>query len=367
MKIELEKLIPQNWDVKNLDQNNIKVHYINKGRGHSPKPFILPKTIIIDKEFIEAAGMYLGDGKLSADLTHLGFSSIDKDMVKFILDFFMKIFGIQLEDMTISLRFKMFKKEVLYDWSRILKIPVSKIKIHESLRSRNESCEVQISGKIFRILFEKIIDEITSGNFLSNQELRRAFLRGIFAAEGSIAVNYQQNYIVCIQYCLCYYETDLADMIKKALCLEGITYKESKREKDKSLTIWITSWNNYHKCWKIDLFCLNQRKEFLFLNKLKVTKFSCRLNPTVKKRLFVIKPFSQRQLASLIGAYSNVLTNPAGIGFINIEYVIKLSKIASIPLEEVKNGMTEFRVNDVTPITDKEFIDFIFDLKSYCV
>ena len=156
-------------------------------------------------------------------------------------------------------------------------------------------------------------------------------------------------------------------MIKKALEIEDISYNEFKKESDKSLTIQITNWENYHKLWKIDLFSLNKRKEFLFLSKLKLTKFSCKINSELQKRLFFIKHLSQRQLAFLIGTqpsmFSNILHNKRC--YINIEYLIHLSKLASVPLQEVKQNLIEFRVNDITPINDREFINFIFDLKSY--
>lgn len=369
MKINIKKLVPKEWTIEKLNNNKIKVYYINKGRGSSPKPFILPQTIFVDKEFIEAIAMYLGDGKLSADDKHLGFTSIDSDMVKFVLDFFVKRFNVSLKDFTVSINCKEFKKEILNRWAKALDIPSSKFRIQTTLRSRNPSCDLQLSGKVFRIIFEKILNEITSSDFLLNQQLRRAFLRGLFAAEGNIAVNYKQNYIVCVQYCLGSHEKDLSSLIKKALDIEGITYNESIKKSDKSWTIVITNWKNYLKCWKIDLFYKNARKEYLFLNKLRITKFSCKIDSNLKDKLLNIKHFSHRQLAFFIGAnpamFCKVLKNKAD--YINIEYIIKLSKIASIPLDDIKTNIIKFTVNDVTLINDKEFIDFIFDLKSYLV
>ena len=366
MEINIEKLVPDDWTVEKVN-NQIKVYYSNKGRGNSPKPFTLPRVIRVDKEFMEAIGMYLGDGKLSADDKHLGFASIDKDMAKFILDFFINRFSISLKDVTISIRFKEFKEEVLKNWAEVLNILYYKFKIQTSSRTKNESCDIEISGKVFRILFEKIINQITTSNFIYDKQLRRAFLRGLFAAEGNIGVNYEKNYIVCIRYSLCYNEEYISTMLKKSLDIESITYTESKKMSDKSLTVQITNWKNYYKLWKIDLFHLNTRKEVLFLNKLKLTKFSCKINSELQKRLFFIKHFSQRQLAFLIGTqpsmFSNILNNKRC--YINIEYLIHLSKLASVPLQEVKQNLMEFRVNDITPINDREFINFIFDLKSY--
>ena len=96
-QINLLDLIPTEWYVENLD-NHIRVSYQTKGRGNNPKPFILPRMLILDKEFIEGISMYIGDGKLSKDLGHLEFTSKDKDMIKFMLDFFKNKFNIRDKD-----------------------------------------------------------------------------------------------------------------------------------------------------------------------------------------------------------------------------------------------------------------------------
>ena len=368
-KINLVELCPESWITKKVNNTHVKIYYVNKGRGSQPKPFIFPNKLVIDKEFMEAIGMYLGDGKLSKDQVHLGFSSIDMDMSRFILDFFLNRFNISLSDTTISIRFKEFNMNILKKWSTALNVPLSKLKIQITQRTKNESCETQITGIILRTLFGKIIDIVLHGDFLEDSELRRAFLRGIFAAEGNIAVNYQMNYIVCINFCLGHQEDKLASLIKKSLKKENISFTTFKRQSKGSLIVRTTGWKNYHKCWKINLFSRSIRKEFQFLNKTKITKFSCSIKSSMKTRLLNISYFSQRLLSYLVGWNPPSLHkfNTNNKSYINIEFLIKLAKIASIPLDEIKENITEFRVNDITPIKDKEFIDFVFDLKAYCV
>ncbi|MFH1704000.1 MAG: hypothetical protein ABIB41_11380 [Nitrospirota bacterium] len=369
MIINLKDLVPTNWNTREIGSNKIKVGYKNLGRGNSPKPFILPKTISVDERFVEAMAMYMGDGKLSADPIHLGFASIDVEMVKFVLDFFMQVFSIKLKDMTITFVHREFNSNVLLDCSRILRIPSSKFRLQQSLRSRNPVCDIQITGKIFRIIFGKLMDSFLSSDFLLNRQLRRAFLRGLFAAEGNIAINHHENYIVCMQYCLGLHEKRLLWLIKRALKMEGITFADNVQKQCNSHSIVITNWKNYLKCWKMDLFRLNDRKEYNFLSKVKITKFSCSLKPAIKKDLFNIKYHSHRQVAFLIGilpsAYCLHANNKSE--FLNIEYVIKLSKLADIPLDKIRKNIIEFRVNDITQIDDKEFIDFVFELKKYTV
>ena len=104
--------------------------------------------------------MYLGDGKLSKDLHHLEFTSIDKDILDIMLNFFEKTFNLNANEFT--------KRKYAF----------------------------QINGIIFRILFEKIINIILKSNFYKNTVLRRAFLRGLFAAEGGIGIVKKENYIL---------------------------------------------------------------------------------------------------------------------------------------------------------------------------
>jgi len=77
--INILELIPQEWNKEDIDNHFVKVSYTTIGRGNSPKPFVLPKQIYLDKNFVEAIAMYIGDGKLSKDMHHLDFCSIDKD------------------------------------------------------------------------------------------------------------------------------------------------------------------------------------------------------------------------------------------------------------------------------------------------
>jgi len=149
---------------------------------------------------------------------------------------------------------------------------------------------------------------------------------------------------------------------------EGIFCVENKRESNHSLEIRFTSWKNYHRCWKIDLFRLNLRKEFLFLNKLKLTKFSCRVSDDLKNKLFDLDKISHRQLAFLIGTEpANLAYHKSEKGFIDVKHLVALAEVNSLHLDTIKEGVEEFRVNKITPVKDKDFIDFIFDLKSYIV
>ena len=48
-QINIKELVPKEWNIEEVNNNQIKVYYINKGRGSSPKPFVLPKAVNVDK------------------------------------------------------------------------------------------------------------------------------------------------------------------------------------------------------------------------------------------------------------------------------------------------------------------------------
>tara|TARA_Y100000310_G_C20621858_1_gene783778 strand:+ start:79 stop:765 length:687 start_codon:yes stop_codon:yes gene_type:complete len=226
---------------------------------------------------------------------------------------------------------------------------------------------MQIGGLIFRYFFGEIVKKLLAIDLLEDAGLRRGFLRGLYAAEGGMGVVKSQNYIAYIAFHFSYEnEQSLSALVKRLLSMEGISSREIIRKDKGERYLQITNWRNYHLCWKIDLFRLNKRKELKFLRKLKITRFSCSLGSKLRRELLFQSLSSTRELALRLGvSEANVrLLRRGKTSFFNIEYLIKLAQMASIPLSEIKNSLIEFRVNDVTRIDDRDFIDFAFGLKS---
>jgi len=267
MKINIIELIPRGWNIEILKNNFIKVSYETLGRGNDPKSFILPKEILVNGNLIESLSAYIGDGKLSEDVGHLDFTSKDSDIIKLVHDFFKNTFNIEKMYYRISCK-KLTKNSINY-WADYLKISKKDIRIRESHRFRHECFNFQISGKIFVEIFKRIIAEIFKINFLEYPSLRQAFLRGLFAADGSVNINKQENYLVYIGYHFSYNkEEKLAEFVQKLLKMEGIESRLILREDKGERYLQITNWRNYSKCWKISLFDLCKRKKDVFVWKL---------------------------------------------------------------------------------------------------
>ena len=324
-RINLVNLIPKEWNVKSLNNSQIKISYKTKGRGNDPKTFVLPKNLIINKNLIEATSMYLGDGKLSKDLHHLEFTSKDEDMIKFMLDFFKKRFNLKNKDF-------MFRKEAF-----------------------------QIGGIILRRLFGKIIENIFNSDFYYDKELRRAFLRGLFAAEGGIGIVQKENYITYMAYHLSFEkEESLANFVQKLLNLESITSKQIIRKNKGERYIQITNWQNYWKMYKMSVFDLNQRKKNKFLVHIKNKFFYLKITNKLKNK------FLENTNKNRISIYLN--RNPSCIfrimkcNYFRFDNLVKLAKLNNLSLEEIKKNIIEIRTRNSFIIQDMDFVNFIFEM-----
>jgi hypothetical protein len=192
--------------VEDLSDARVKIWYRNKRKfrkigASDPRPFVMPKFIELDVELAEAIGLYLGDGKTTQnDSQHLDFSSKDSDIIIFMLNFFTNRFLVNMNNMTISIHYKYgTENEVLNKWSKLLKIPKDKFKISYQARNRYDTMSIQINSVILRKIFLKIIDRQLD-RIKSDKYLRRGFLRGYFAAEGSIAFKKKDNYLEYIGF-----------------------------------------------------------------------------------------------------------------------------------------------------------------------
>ena len=245
LTVNIIELVPKEWTVEEVDDNLFKVYYINKGRGNSPKPIILPKEINISNKLIEGMSMYIGDAKLSKDLGHLEFTSKDFDLLNFMRNFF----------------------------ERILLQKVNRI------RKRNNAYSFQLSSKILRIIFGTIVEKVLAVDYSLEPKLRKAFLRGIFAAEGSVNIQKKENYLAYLGIHLSYEkEKELANLVSSLLNLEGVSHKQFSRPNKGERYIQITGWENYFKANQMNLFSLSKRKTQQFQDHLNSRKLYFNIN-----------------------------------------------------------------------------------------
>lgn len=192
--------------------------------------------------------------------------------------------------------------------------------------------------------------------------MRRAFLRGLFAAEGGIGIVNKENYIAYVAYHLSYEkEEKLANLVQKLLVLENVTSKQIIRKNKGERYLQITGWQNYYNCWKIGLFNLCVRKKKKFLEKVRKTKFFFKLKKQFISKLLNTLELSHRQIGLALGItpYTLCVLNKNKTSYINKNNLLKLAKFNNISLEQIKEHIVSLRVNRSTHINDLSFIDYI--------
>lgn len=360
----------ENWIWKPLDKNRVCASYQAKRGNYNRKSFILPNTYRVDERFMEAISLYLGDGDFNRkEKRHLTFCSKDKELATFFLNFLRDYFFMQNSDITILIQYKKRNKYLRQEWSKVLRVKKDKIITRFSDRHRNEVCHIQVNGVVFRKIFEKIIHNVLSTAFLQKPDLRRAFLRGLFAAEGNIGIDYleKKHYISQITYNLSLFEESLKDFICRGLELEHVHYKIFRDEKDHSLEINIQRWDNYLKLWSISVFDLCQRKKDKFIAIAKKLDIYVQFNDTFRREFFKRLPLLQKQIANVIDSWqANVSRTITGEHLLRIEQLLKLLNYTNITKEEVKPNINAFRVGTLTLIQPSlEVFEFLEEFKLF--
>jgi len=371
MKISILKLVPKDWLIEDK-RENIQISYQNF-KGNNPKLFTFPKEIRIDEKFMEGVGLYLGDGDLNRkDKSHLGYCSKDKDIAKHALNFLQNYFNVNIKDITFTVQYKKENNKLKEEWASYLSIPKEKILTRFSNRHKNECIQIQVNGVIFRKIFEIVIKKILNKNFISNKKLRRGILRGLFAAEGNVGVDYLEKkpYISQMTFDLHINENQIEEIITNILDKESISYRINNRENRNSKEIIISNWINYKKFWEMDLFNLCQRKKDKFLNIMHNLKIYCILEDKYLSELFKKQNLKQKEIAKLINSWQgNVSKTIKGKHLLTLENFNLLCNRVNEKnhLDKIKN----IRIGSLTILENnkenKNFINYLYNIKTNLV
>src|SRR3989344_1681511 len=304
MIINIFKLIPKEWRTS-IKNSFVEISYKAK-RGKGPKSMKFPEKIVVDEIFMEGLGLFLGDGDLNRkEKGHLTFASKDKDIARHALNFLIDKFNLKIKDVTFLIQYKKENKRMINEWSIFLNIPKNMILQRYSDRHKKECISIQVNSVIFRKMFEIIINEVFNKNLLDNQELRRGLIRGLFAAEGNLGIDYLENkdYISQIDFNLHINENHIEKMITDVLNKEIISFSVNNSEKDNSKVIRICNWKNYKKLWEIELFDLCERKKNKFDNILDNLSVYCFIEKNSLEDLFEKQNLKQKELARLLNSW----------------------------------------------------------------
>lgn len=366
MEINIVTLVPKEWKIEELDNNSVKIKHISNGKGSHCRPIIIKKSIQVTEEFIAGIAMYLGDGKLAKD-AHLAYASKDKDITLFMIKFFEEYINLNRGALSFALYYK--TNSEIESWSEYLQVQSAKICTYKRDRVKYPVMILQIGSVILREIFGRVIDAALQLEIINNKKFRRAFLRGLFAAEGSIGVQRTEKarpYINSICYHFHLKETDLINYCCKCLTAEGIKYKVVQRaeKRGKATDIIITKWENYWKLWKAKVFDLCERKKKTFLEISKQAAFKCLLKEDFRYNLLNSTGLYQKDLAKELGTYQASISRiRQGKFLLSPEQLYILSELAKASIKEIKANTEYSKISANTFINDIEFLDFIYKVK----
>jgi hypothetical protein len=355
--------------IENLPNNKVKIRY-KAPHVTNLKPFVFPEFIELDEEFVEAIGLYVGDGKLSPNYTrHIDFSTTDEDIGKFVLEFFIRL-GVKSENMTLQLSYSDGDLEKIKEkWSKILDTPKDKFKTRKHGNNRKDCLHIHINNVIFGKIFRKILYK--SLEIIKNHsELRKAFLRGHFAADGGIETRKNRKSIQVSYVTFAYHKSNevwLRDFIVDCLKREGINCIKIKETKNKQTAcIRVGRWENFIIFWKMRLFDRCLRKKELFFNTIRNSNFYLVLNKEFQEELFQLS-ITQKEIAKIICCNSEGDTCDIihGKHSLRIEQINNLLKFNGFNWKDVIYNSTSMRFGNVGYVpVDTDFINFILVVRN---
>ncbi|MFQ6032690.1 MAG: LAGLIDADG family homing endonuclease [Candidatus Zixiibacteriota bacterium] len=353
------------FKVEKVGNGKIKVSY-DAIKGKGPKPFVFPKRVELNEKLAEAVGLYVGDGSFAGHPGHSTFSNKDAELVKLMFDFFLGL-GVREADMSIFISYRDGDESKIKKWwANKLGISPDKMQIKKSERHRYSTLGIQVNGVIFKLIFKQLVENVLNLLKLKG-ELRRGFLRGLFAAEGCIAV--KEGYInhMSIAY-NSKTETENRDFYRELLKIEDIpTYT---RESGNGGEIIIRNWKNYYKLWNIAIADLCKRKEERFVNIMRGLEVFCSLEDGFRKDMFQSFGASQRKIAKILDSYQgNISRNIKGTILLSMEQLITASNFIGkkeFCIKRIIENTNYIRVGRLTTIRNvrNDFLQMLFKLKS---
>lgn len=180
---------------KEVDEERIEISVDkNSARGGNAKVIVIKRFVPINELLFEGLGLRFGDGiKLQGgEFKVFGFSNTELSLHKDFLRFSKECFGLHSSKfrarISIPPKLRHNIKEIEKSISEELNIPSDKFFRSQTLNQRNVACvDVKISSILLGFIVKKL-SEVILEIMLSSKEFCAAFLRGVIACEGNVAL-----------------------------------------------------------------------------------------------------------------------------------------------------------------------------------
>lgn len=270
IKIEILNILPKRKNELRVERNSVRIRYLGRKRGgNNSNTILLPKTIQLSAKFARALGIYYAEGNKSKTRRYSSFSNTEPKVVQEGIDLF-EMLGIKRQNLKAHVKIynqKVSNESLVNYWSGITGIPKNNfIKVSKALskehyeRNRKRppeygEVEVYFSSVVIRDVIDKLL-EITKKISLKSPFIRKEFLKGLIAGEGSVKLVNDKLRELRIASC----DKQEQKFIRKLLIKEEIKPSDAEYE----FFIAISGFDNFRKIYESKIFHLHPVKKEAF-------------------------------------------------------------------------------------------------------
>jgi predicted transcriptional regulator len=299
--LNLLALLPSRYNGNKVyiesDGKFLRIWYKSKNRGNSPNPFIVKKLLLLDDNFWINLGLFYGEGRKSlSGLSAITFTNTEQRLVNYVLNFLEKNFRIKRSKIKWYLTLDSKKpnkngyaQKCINYWQKSCKLnPKNRGKIIWSEKNVTKYGAIQINyfNGCLRLIIQTILTKL-SNYAKTSRKFALPFLKGVFAAEGSVILKNGSLDRLSIA------NKGKENLFLLSACLNtlGISNKIESTE------VRIYNWNNFFKVLKSKLveICPSKKRKF-------IAGFSrCRKTQKLSNLKYFIKPITSLEYVNLAG------------------------------------------------------------------
>ncbi|MFA4887419.1 MAG: LAGLIDADG family homing endonuclease [Candidatus Nanoarchaeia archaeon] len=253
----------------------------------------MPAKIFLDERFMINLGLSVGDGLNNPGMKngHYNFVNTNYDLIALNFNWLKEDFRLKEEKIEVYATGSLNcdKKEEKRKLAEALQIKEEKIRFYKRERNKKVGVGIQVSNRIFQELYLQLFPKLKN-RILEKGTYRRAFLKGLFAAEGHIKHSiYETIESISFSYNP-KTEIKLSRFVRLCLRKEGINAKMEKR----GGMIYFCSYEQMVKFYLLGISNLHREKKEKFERLLKKANVSLHLNKDYKAEK---REISQLQLS----------------------------------------------------------------------
>ena len=239
------------------DEAKIILYTAIKGwsNGKWPKETAINRYMMLDTLALEGLGIWEGEGGKNKGLY---FGNSSQELLMHFLKFVEDRLGIRREKFKVTVNSPNIKANVKEKWSKILQIPLGNFtNVCSDTRSNLEYAQIYINSVILVGLMKNLQEKIRP-IILSSKENTISFLRGIFAAEGSVILK-ESGVLFHIDFST--KDLEAIKFYKKCLDRLGVAHGKYMAQGQK---FPIYGWRNFKRFKELSIHTLHPEKRAKF-------------------------------------------------------------------------------------------------------